>query len=420
MNQVEKSIQNLAREINPKIIFVAVSAGVDSTLLLELMATYFNVVALHVNYKLRGKDSDQDQAFLEEYCSRKSIPILVEIHDLKTELSKRSSNLQNRAREIRYEFFKKNLDKNEGSCLFLGHHSDDQIETFFIQYFRNSGIAGLSGMREREGLIFRPFLSFSKQELIQCANDLKLEWREDSSNAKNDYLRNRLRNEMIPFLDDQIPTLNSSILSLMETLQENQIQLEQETSNFIQVTKVKSDVPISQFSGWGDERWIELLRQLSLSTGFLKEFKKLLQSVKGAKLEFPKNELIQSIIRENDSLYFKFLENEEGTKPIITSSIVSDLPKVFSKQEIYLDDTRIDGELHIRKWSRGDRIYPIGLNGSKLISDVLTNAKVPHVERYNQWLLCDRTKIISCIGICIDRRALATKETLKIRRVQIE
>jgi tRNA(Ile)-lysidine synthase len=420
MNQLEKTIQNLAHEINPEIVFVAVSAGVDSTLLLELASSYFKVIALHVNYKLRGVESDLDQLFLEEFCLKKRIPIQIKVHDLKTELQLKSNNLQNRAREIRYEFFRENLSNNENSVLFLGHHADDQIETFFMNYFRNSGIAGLSGMKQQNGNFFRPFLAFSKKEITEFAEEKKLVWREDKSNVKNDYLRNRFRNEIIPDLENQIPDLKRSVLILMYVLQENQIALEQDLAIFIENTKINRNVSVIEFSSWGDERWIELIRQLGLSTGFLHEFKKLLKSRKGAKLNFPENEVIKSVIREKDSLYFVFSEGKNDNVPVLISSMVSELPDEFSKKTLYLDDSKIDGKLIIRKWRTGDRIYPIGMVGSKLISDILTDAKVPHIERNNQWVLCDNSKIISCIGFCIDRRVIAKKDSKKIRCIEIE
>ena len=420
MNPVEKAIQKLAGEINPKIVFVAVSSGVDSTLLLDLLSTYFNVVALHVNYKLRGEESDQDQAFLEEFCAKKNIPFLVKEHDLKTELSLKVKNLQNRAREIRYEFFRENLENNTDSFLFLGHHADDQIETFFIHYFRNSGIAGLSGMKLNNGLIYRPFLPFSKQELLECAKEKNLFWREDQSNSKNIYLRNRFRNEIIPALTEQVPELKSSILKLMSILQENQALIQQEISVYIRELTKKKSVLISELIDFGDERWIELLRQANVPTGFLIEIKKLLHSKKGARLIFPKNAMIHAVIREKEELFFEFDKEVTSAKPNLKISIVTELPTSYNKQDLYLDDSKIDGELTLRKWSRGDRIFPLGITGSKLISDVLTDAKVPHAQRYNQWVLCDGSKLISCIGFCIDRRAIATAETKKIRCVQIE
>ena len=420
MNQVEKSIQNLTKEIGSKTVFVAVSSGVDSTLLLDLASQYFDVIALHVNYKLRDKESDKDQDFLEEFCSQRNIPIQIKVHDLKSELKEKSANLQNRAREIRYAFFRENLDKTQPSVLFVGHHSNDQIETFFIQFYRNSGIAGLAGMKEQEGHVFRPFLQFSKKELLICAEERNLFWREDQSNSKNVYVRNRFRNEIIPELEKNIPELKQSVLKIMHVLQENQDIIAKETSLLIDELRNKNTVSLSEVNQWGDERIIELFRQLNVPSGFLSEFKKLMLSKKGARLDFPAKSNIGKIIRETDSLFFEFKKFRFECKLRINSSIVFELPKVFTKEKLYLDAAKIDGELHIRKWQTGDRIFPIGIKGSKLISDVLTDSKVLNANRQNQWVLCDESKIISCIGFCIDRRAIATNATEIIKCVEIE
>ena len=419
MNQVEKSIQELTKSLQDKTVFIAVSAGVDSTLLLELASKYFTVIALHVNYKLRGDESDEDQKFLKEFCKERNIRLKTKVYDLGFELKQKPTNLQNRARQIRYDFFQDNLKKHTNSVLFIGHHSDDQVETFFLHYFRNSGLAGLSGMKKRQDRIIRPFLDFSKQELIQCAKELKLIWREDRSNAKNEYLRNRFRNEIIPFVEKEIPEIKTSVLNLMKVLSENQGQIEQEISFVISALQKTTSILINELKSWGDERFIELLRQLEIPTGFLTEFKKLLYSQKGARLDLTSQAKYQKIIRERDSLHFVQKETEIENLPKLKSRIVHALPTTYSKNKLYLDNSKIEGDLYVRKWKVGDRIYPIGLNGSKLISDVLTDAKVPHNERANQWVLCDESKIISCVGYCIDRRAIASSESSIILCLEI-
>ncbi|MBM3452947.1 MAG: tRNA lysidine(34) synthetase TilS [Bacteroidetes bacterium] len=419
MNQLVKAIKNLSHEIKPEIVFVAVSAGVDSTLLLDLASHYFNVFALHVNYKLRAEESDLDQLFLEKFCSKRNIPIRIKTHDLKTEMQNKSINLQSRAREIRYTFFRDQLAKYKNSVLFIGHHSDDQTETFFINYFRNSGMAGLAGMKKKDGNIHRPFLDFSKTDLVKCAREKNLSWREDHTNSENAYLRNRFRNEIIPTIENQIPELKHAVITLMKVLRENQIQLENEIATFCEDMKIRRNIPITEFADWGEERFIELFRQLAIPMPTLKEFKKILHAKKGAKLSFPKSIVIHSIVREKDSIYFEFDENYCESSPSLKISIVKELPMVFSKKELFLDDSKIDGDLTIRKWRRGDRIHPIGVRGSKLISDVLTDAKVLHSERENQFVLCDASKILSCIGHCIDRRAIATVHTKVIRLIEI-
>jgi tRNA(Ile)-lysidine synthase len=419
MNSIEKTIFELSQNLQPPIIFVAVSGGVDSMLLLDLTSNYFRVEALHVNYKLRGKDSDEDQEFIQIFCAKKQIPIhLLEI-ELKEDLKNSKGNLQNRAREVRYNFFREKLKENPNSMLFVGHHADDQIETFFLHYFRNSGIAGLSGMREKSGRIYRPFLKFSKNQLIEAAHERELSWREDCSNQKNDYLRNRFRNDIIPELEREIPEIRGSVIQLTQVFRLNQQILEQEVEYFIDSLKISKVLKIDDVKFFGDEKWIEFLRQLEIPFGYMSEIKKLISAKKGAKLLFQDNKFLETIVRENYYLFFVFKDNSEENVPTFKSSFIEELPERFVKSEIYLDFHLIDGSLKIRKWQKGDRIYPIGMKGSKLISDVLTDAKTPHFLRENQWVLTDSSKIISCIGICIDRRAKATKQSTKILKIEI-
>lgn len=419
MNQVEKSIQELTKSLQDKTVFIAVSAGIDSTLLLELASKYFTIIALHVNYKLRGVESDEDQKFLEEFCKERNITLQTKVYDLAYELKQKQTNLQNRARQIRYDFFQDYLKKYQNSVLFIGHHADDQVETFFLNYFRNSGLAGLSGMKKTRDQIIRPFLDFSKQELIQCAKELKLNWREDRSNAKNEYLRNTFRNEIIPFVEKEIPEIKTSVIKLMKVLRENQGQIEQEISVVISALQKTNNILIHELKTWRDERFIEFLRQLEIPTGLLTEFKKLLYSQKGARLVLTSRARYQKIIRERDSLYFVQKETEIENPIKLKSRLVRALPNTYSKNKLYIDNSKVKGDLYVRKWKVGDRIYPIGMNGSKLISDVLTDAKVPHNERANQWVICDQSKIISCVGFCIDRRAIASSESSIILCLEI-
>jgi len=419
MNLIEEKILNLSKEIKSEIVFIAISGGVDSMLLLELTSKYFNVHALHVNYQLRGKESNEDQLVIEEFCSKKGIPLNVLKYDLKKELKAKKTNLQNRARQIRYDFFSEFLKNNESSFLFLAHHSDDQIETFLLQYYRNSGIAGLSCMRELNNQFVRPFLGFSKEEIIDFAKEKNLIWREDSSNSKNDYLRNRFRNELIPFLKHEIPTLKSSILQVVECLQDNQKRLEAEVyeikNRLIQDARIEIDLA----KGLTNEKLIELFRQLNIPNGMLKEWIKLLKAQKGSIIELPKTSIYRKIVREEDYLEFVPIETRKVKAPIIVTQIVNSVPDTFDKNTLYLDVEKLKGELEVRQWKFGDRIYPIGLRGTKLISDVLTDSKVPNHLRVNQWLLCDEEKIISCIGHAVDRRAIICKKSQTILKVEI-
>jgi len=417
MNKIVEHFKSFFTTYPADLYFIAVSGGVDSMLLLELIfQEKLPIHVLHVNYHLREIESDEDELLVRNFCESNSIPFTVESIYLKEKLDSDGGNLQNEARKVRYDFFQKELNKVPKSKLILAHHLNDQLETFFLQLLRNSGIAGLSGMKPQNNKLLRPLLNFKKEEIYSLAIERKISWREDKSNSKNDYNRNRLRNEIIPFLSAEIPCLENSILLLQEKFQEslsethlkiNTIYLEIEKENRLKITTWNQLQSIEK---------IELLKKLAIPTSLFDAFNKLTQAQKGAKIQWNINLIQKEVIREND--YFQFITSEEAFKlPKIEIEKTTDLPSTFSKSTIFLDESKIKGEISLRKWQIGDRIYPIGLQGSKLISDVITDAKIPNHLRENQLVLTDDDKILACLNLSIDRRAIASKSSQSILKI---
>ena len=420
MQAIQLVINQIKEELGTRHIFVAVSGGVDSMLMLELFRDHFTVTALHVNYQLRSEESELDEEFVRDFCLNKRIELVVLKHDLGGELQQKRSNLQNRAREIRYDFFRKQLEQSVESFLFVAHHADDQVETFFIQYFRNAGIAGLSGMKLITNRLVRPFLSFTKTELTTHAQEIGLSWREDQSNRKNDYLRNKFRNQLIPALEKEIPTIRKSVLKIMDCLKENQTILEKEAMHLAERIQADRKIEITELCNLTNELTVELFHQLEVPTHYLVHWNNLIKAQKGSKIVLSHCNLVTSIIREENSFYFQFANSDDKVVPQINVTAIDKLPENFSKSVIYFDKQKIKGDFSLRLWQIGDRIYPLGLKGSKLISDVLTTAKVPHAERLNQWLICDEEKILVCINHCVDRRAIASSLTRDILAVEVQ
>jgi tRNA(Ile)-lysidine synthase len=417
MNKIIEYLTQVTQNYPADLYFIAVSGGVDSLLLLQLMnQLQLPIHALHVNYQLRGEDSFADEQLVKAFCQKKQIPLSVKSIDFKNYLLKKGGNLQSEARKMRYDFFESHLEKIPNSKLLLAQHQDDQIETFYLQLLRNSGIAGLSGMKTIKGAYLRPFLNFQKKELYQLAKELELSWREDKSNAKNDYSRNRLRNELLPILKKEIPTLEASILLIQEKFKEQLLETTRLIDKIYAETLTTQRLEINTWLGLEPIEKIELLKNLEIPTHLFDACNQLPFSQKGTKLLWKVNGNQQGIIRENDYLY---LENKpsEFKIPKFFIEKVTTLPEKFSKSVIYLDESKVKGEISLRKWQLGDRIYPIGLQGSKLISDVLTSAKIPNHLRENYYLLVDSEKILACLNLTIDRRSIATTETKNILKI---
>lgn len=417
MNKIVEQFKSFFSTNPADLYFVAVSGGVDSMLLLVLMLEEkLPIHVLHVNYHLRGIESEEDELLLRNYCESNKIPITVDSIYLKEKLEADGGNLQNEARKVRYDFFQKELNKVSNSKLVLAHHLNDQLETFFLQLLRNAGIAGLSGMKPQNNNLLRPLLGFKKEEIYALAIERKISWREDKSNAKNDYSRNRLRNEIIPFLITKIPNLENSILLLQEIFEENLLETHQKINTiYLEIEKL-SYLKIATWNQLQSIEKIELLKKLIIPTSLFDSFNKLAQAQKGAKIQWNTDLIQKLVIREND--YFQFITNEVEFKlPKIEIEKTTNFPSTFYKSTIYLDKSKIKGEISLRKWKIGDRIYPIGLQGSKLISDVITDAKIPNHLRENQLVLTDEVKILACFNLSIDRRAIASKSSQSILKI---
>jgi tRNA(Ile)-lysidine synthase len=390
---------------------VACSGGVDSMVLLDLLIkSGIEVKVLHVNYGLRGESSDLDEQVIRTYCEQHQLALEVLRVDLYSDLKQQGGNLQQKARDIRYAFFANHL--KEGDGVFLAHHLDDQIETFFLGLSRGGGIRALSCMAEHRGTTYRPLLRFSKKELIRYAEEQHLPWREDQSNQELSYARNKWRNVFLPELEKTFPDLRSAIPMLVLLFQERLKLVQQKAGEFKESFMHNDTLPFTWFEEEEGEVVAELLRLLGFHYSIHEELRKLMHAEKGAHLK-PSHTNYQCIYRESD--HFFFVKDTALQVPELIIAYVDVLPANFDKMTLYLDPDKIAGKLKIRPWQPGDRIKPIGLKGSKLISDVLSDAKVPAHQKGTQLVLHDDKKILWCIGYTVSREAVATPFSKKVK-----
>lgn len=203
-NNFKKILMNLGKEISSKRFLLAVSGGADSMVL----ASLFKICDLkfeiaHVNYHFRDEDSNLDQKIAEDFCKKNDIRF--HLKDISEEEKSKMKSLQNWAREIRYDFFFNLLEKENLDFIVTAHHLNDELETFIINLSRGSGIKGLSGIPKNENQILRPLLTFSKSEIYAFAKENHIDFREDKSNQKDDYLRNKIRNHVVPKMVEIFP-----------------------------------------------------------------------------------------------------------------------------------------------------------------------------------------------------------------------
>jgi tRNA(Ile)-lysidine synthase len=304
----------------------------------------------------------------------------------------------------------------------VAQHQDDQLETFWLQLFRGAGMSGLQGMLEKNGRILRPLLPFSRTQLAQISQKANLKWREDSSNASTKYLRNLFRLKLLPELEAKIPSLRESIQTVQRVFQEALKERENEIQSLSERIKNDNIITLNELINTPDYLLVEVFKKLYIPAVFTKKMTILIEGEVGKQYSWQAdlNAPFQSMMKERDGIRFIPNDSESSITPLFDSEFIREIPRTFDKNSLYLDHSKIQGNLYIRKWQEGDRMNPIGLKGSKLISDILKDDHVPTSKKSNCFVLCDDEKIICCIGHRIDRRCIADHETKLVIRVDIQ
>jgi tRNA(Ile)-lysidine synthase len=395
-------------------VFVGCSGGVDSVVLLVALKSFCpDLEVLHVNYSLRGVESDTDEQFVRELCSSLGITFHVKKVDTPAILNASGGNLQEVARNIRYAFFQEQLSKHAESIVALGQHADDQVETFFQHLARKSGILGMSCMLENHERFVRPLLPFSKNEILAFAKANSIQWREDQSNHANKYTRNRIRNILLPHLYTEIPSLKDSVLTLVNAFQEtqkhNSLAAEKVIAGFVENRLWL----YADFDGLTEDIRLEVIRFFGGDYSVYAQLVKIRNVQKGKWVVCGKYKIYK------ESIGFSFVISNKEIEFSLKTEYVTTLPSVFTKEIVYLDPTKVEGELVLRVWEQGDRISPLGMKGSKLISDVLTEAKVFSSERERCMVLVDDNSLLWCVGFKVSRKAIADTHCQNILKVQI-
>ncbi|OFZ64242.1 MAG: tRNA lysidine(34) synthetase TilS, partial [Bacteroidetes bacterium RIFCSPHIGHO2_02_FULL_44_7] len=225
MKPLELHIAKILAPFREHLVLVACSGGVDSMVLSELLRRLgFQLELAHVNYGLRGTDSEADMQLVLDYGEKHKIPV----HLRRANPEDFQKNTQATAREFRYAWFDELIAQREKAVIALAHHSDDQVETFFLNLARKSGVMGLACMPFQHRNWIRPLLDFSKNDLLDFAKLHRISWREDASNTKLTYKRNILRSVFIPELTAYTPELKENVLLMIHYFQEKQRELETE------------------------------------------------------------------------------------------------------------------------------------------------------------------------------------------------
>lgn len=429
-------------------VILAVSGGSDSMCMAQLFANAkhyftkspyglagFDFVIAHCNFQLRGADSEQDAALVKEWATVNEVPYYQNTFDT-AGIVAAEGNVQLVARRLRYEWFEALRKELNFDYIATAHHQQDSVETLLMNFFKGTGIEGLHGILPEKGRIIRPLLTFNKTALAAYANQENISWREDVSNQKTDYLRNKVRLELLPAIESIFPNAvnaiyqNSLRFGEIEQLYKQSIQgyrkklVEQRGKDlYIPLRKLVHCQPLATIV-------YELLKPFGLGPNQLHDALQLIDSDSGRYINFEQYRLLkdrnffiitpieagysENILIEDQSAH---IEREQFT---LKSKWVDEMPKPaqIAASEAYIDAKSLSFPLLLRPWRMGDYLYPIGMGmKKKKVKKLLIDLKIPQHEKEQVWVVESNKKIVWVCGIRSDERfkvGPATKDILHL------
>lgn len=353
-------------------VLVCVSGGADSVaLLLVLTRLGYACRVVHCNFHLRGEESQRDEAFVRQLCEGMGVALDVVDFDTQTYASERKISIEMAAREQRYEAFERLRTQYGLDTIAVGHHAEDSAETMLLNLLRGTGIDGLTGIRPRNGFIIRPLLEVTRGDIIDYLAALGQTWVDDSSNATDDYARNRIRHRLLPLMEDINPAALQNILTTARNLRGTADLLDEKATDETAVTLLHRYLAPHGYNSTQSENLLEALRNHRTTL--------IPRSVSALQVAMP-------------SLRFSIEKVEQGNLR-------------HSNDVLLLDVQRLTAPLTLRRWREGDRFCPFGMGRrTKLVSDLLTDCHLSRAERESQMVLCVGDDIAWVVGLRSDER----------------
>ena len=433
-------------------VLVGVSGGVDSMVLLHVLHELgFEVYVAHVNYQLRGDDSDADEALVRHYCQNAGVPYYSTRVD--PALKEEGMSFQEAARDVRYNFFAKIAQKEGIQHIAVAHHMDDQAETLLLKLLTGSGIEGLGGMRPARFLssrhpipLIRPLLEQRRETILAYATARGLAWREDASNASDAYRRNVVRNEVLPLLKEHFGEAVSANMahsaSILQGYWEHSLRAELyarmkrccpdfgrvDTKTLgeepevwqirIALEVLRSWMPAQRVSRPMALALLELLmaqvgRKLVFSTGTVWRERNQLVFIGAADESLSESEIVLETLEKENAIVFY--------GGILDISMHVETPESLTLTDphcILLDADTLQVPITIRSWKAGDRMKPFGMKGHKKISDLLTDAKISSSARSSACVVEAGGEVIWLIGVRMSESVKVTAETKHVCKMQ--
>jgi tRNA(Ile)-lysidine synthase len=404
---------------------VTLSGGADSVALLLLLDEMgYKVHALHCNFHLRGEESDRDERFCEDLCLKKNIPfhrihfdtlMYAETHKMSVEMA---------ARELRYRYFEQ-LRKDIGAeAICVAHHQDDTVETVLLNLVRGTGLRGLTGIQPRNGAILRPLLCVTRTEIEAYLATKQQDYVTDSTNLETDFVRNKIRLQVVPLLRQLNPAVSENIVRTAEHLTEAQKVLDAVVDTY----KGSNQLDLCALQQVGSAEYIvfEWLKQYGFNGS---QVQQVISAETGSIFSSPTG---YEVLKDRDRLlveptimaFTPIRIPEEGTYVLPDDrrlNVRRSNPFVSKdSHEATLDARQVRFPLTVRRVEEGDWMIPYGMTGRKLLSDLMTDLKMSLFDRRRQLVVVDaQGAVVWAIGLRTDHRCRVTDATQEVIAIKI-
>ncbi len=454
LNKVKNNIQkyNLINEGDN--VILGLSGGPDSVFLFHNLRLLkeelrFNLYATHINHMYRGLDADRDEAFVSDLCNKFDTKLYVLRKNAVEYAKERKMTEEEAGRELRYNFFNEKLKEVGNGKIAVAHNLNDQAETVLQRIIRGTGLDGLKAMTFINGNIIRPILNIKRTEIEEHLNDNKLEFCTDKTNTMSIYGRNKVRLELIPYLEEKFnPNIQQTLFRLAEVSERDSNLIDEYTEELYKkayVSKENNFIKLNSsiLNNYKDYSLARIIRKavcklkgntINFESKHVDYIIKFVRNPKtGRKIDLPnglyaeisyKNLIIGKTIENISEFEYNVVINSETYIKEVNKKVLAQITNNIEGSEkdnkaIYFNYDKIEGRLKIRNRRAGDTILPIGMKGNKKIKDIFIDNKVPKYERNKKLILADDNNILWLEDFRINEKYKVNEKCQKYLKINI-